>query len=188
MSGKFGTALMFVGLMALAWVSYEPSATRSPASLGPSVKAKSFALSKGDVLKHTKKLRGPLSAKVALRGAKPEEPGDTFVLVGEILSESNLSEVTYEFNLPADVELINGVVKGKIQNIVANEPREIELTLKQNAFDNKQIHLVASGSKGGMIFADSAQFNTLLEEQFRTSQKELLESTEQNAPRYKVFH
>lgn len=186
MSGKF-SALTFLGLIALAWVIHTHDSTPVSEPRSQSKFAR-LPASKVFPLRYTQKIRGPISTKLSVRGNPPSGVGDVFVVVGEILSETSLANVHYEFNLPPEIELINGQVSGEVNNLEANVTHEVVLTVKQLTDGNRQIHLVANSSNQGMMFADSTQLNTLLEEAFRAGTKELLDSTKENLPQYKVFH
>ncbi|NJL24636.1 MAG: hypothetical protein HC902_05335 [Calothrix sp. SM1_5_4] len=199
MSGRFN-AMMFISLVAIALAANRAeeneSATRAPASLG-----KKEAIL-GDVersfLRHTHKLRGPLSASIELLGARPQAPGDVFVVRGVIESAETVDSVNYKWALPEGVEIVNGQATGTVARVRSGEPAYTELTLKSLNGENHKIHFVAGASAGGARFADSTQYNTLTQELLEASRKELrkvtkeqLKSQENSAPHHshlKVFH
>src|SRR5688572_3699783 len=103
MSGQ--SIIMFVSLVAIAMaanraedIAYQPSVgvgTRGPASLA-SKKDLGFLAGK-DILKHTHKLRGPLSARVELVGDRPVQDGDVFVLKGIVSADAQLNGVEFSW-------------------------------------------------------------------------------------------
>ena len=169
MSGKFGTAVMFFSLAAIAMAANRaeeqdayPASGRAPSSvqmdagkeriLGP------FKAAPG--LRHTEKLRGPLS--VALNSPSASAAvGEVFVVLGTLTTRKDLKDgCDFTWSLPAGVELVGGELKGHVNSLSAGQATLIQLTLRKVAAGNVQIHLLAAATVGGMRFADSAQFNS----------------------------
>ena len=177
MSGK-SSAVMFVFALAIAFASFRAengTSLTSSASRGPSSIA-SVGLKR---IKHTSKLRGPLSASLELVGKTPEAPGDVFVLKGIVSSYREASNVEFAWALPEGIELVNGERNGVISSLTPDKPFEVVVTLRQIGDSNAQIHLqVSTAIAGGTRFADTAQFNTLLEEAFKQGLQDLKQTTE----------
>lgn len=143
--------------------------------------------------RHTDKLRGPLFAEVSVVGALPAKAGDVFVLRALISSETALSNVGFKWSLPAGVELVRGDVNSVISRLMVDQPYETSVTLRQVADDNAQVHLLVRGRSGGARFAQSVQFNTLLQSvlpESLASSKGEKPDVEAGAskPRTKIFH
>ncbi len=202
MSGQFSSAVIFISVVAIAVAANladesSPSARRNQLALrGPA------SISKKDMifgelkptmeLKHTEKVHGGIYVKIALTGAKPHHAGDVFVMRGEIRSEDgDLTGVDFKWSLPAGVRLVNGQLNGTLSSLAADHPAIVELTLEKTSANNEQIHLLAGASRGSSRMADSAQFNTDVQDQLeagRAAIKSGLEAQGQKHSDIKVFH
>jgi len=195
MSGhSISAIILFIGVAAIALAAQYNETTM--ASRSPMAK-KELMLGEGKapVLRHTSKVRGPLESRIELLGAIPEKAGDVFVLRGFVSSEKELRDVEFKWSIPAGLELVNGTAAGQISILKAGQPAEVQLTLRSLASENYQVHLIAAGADKGLRFADSAQYNTLLQGVIEQSKEELLKSTEKAAAEndvkvknLKVFH
>jgi len=143
-------------LLALAFASQElpesdragvmgGSASRKPAQLQGAV---------GSHLRHTMKLSGPLSARVHLVEGQLD---DVFVVRGEVSTSEDVSHVDFQWTLPDDVEVVEGVVSGTLDS-----GREfIDLTLRRRGtlsadHEMGRIHLTVSGEQNGMTFGNAS--------------------------------
>ena len=181
--------LVAIAMAAAKVEDFEASTSRKPASL--SKKEMILGEVKPDLMKHTHKLRGPLSASIEMLGAAPEREGDVFVLEGYVQSLEEVKDVEFKWALPEGVEVISGELSGVISVLTADVPHKLQITLKQKSSDNHQVHLITSARNQVSAFADSAQFNTLLQPVINASKEELRKSTERelaNEKRIKVFH
>lgn len=203
MSRHFSSALMFVSVVAIALAANraeENSSTtgkglqRAPASMMSSQAQKEQILGefkRPSKFHYTEKIHGPVETKIELMGARPEQSGDVFVLRGTIVTSENLSDVSYKWSIPAGVQLINGQVSGVIGSVSADHPIEVELTLKKISSQNEQVHLMAGGAEGKSHFAESAQYNTDIQEYLdadRAATKKALEAHSEDDRKLKVFH
>lgn len=198
MSGNHSALATMTFLVAIALAanyadqdSAGPRTPRTPAALSK----KEMILGGVDkpLFRHTDKIRGPVEAAVELIGMRPEAAGDVFVLRGLVTSDLPLTDVDFKWSLPPGVELINGAVRGRIAVLAAGKPAEVQLTLKTLTGENHQVHLIASASRGGTRFAQSVQYNTLLESVLETGRKDLQKSTAESAEtegsgKVKIFH
>lgn len=178
--------------MAVQYTDFNGGA-RAPSAL--SKKEQILGEMKGPVLKHTSKIRGPLESHIELLGAVPERAGDVFVLRGLVSSSKELRDVEFKWAIPAGLELVNGTVTGSISILRPGEPTEVQVTLRSLASENQQVHLLTAGADGAIKFAESAQYNTLLQGLLDQSKEELLKSTEKAAEQererskgLRVFH
>ncbi|MGE0527939.1 MAG: hypothetical protein AB7G93_21665 [Bdellovibrionales bacterium] len=196
MSGKYSGAMTFVFVMAIAFAAMRSESLHTTRSArGPSAHtSKKLPLDTHSTpfLKHTHKLRGPIQAVIELIGTRPERAGDVFTLRGLIRSAEGLSDVDFKWSIPAGLEVINGQLEGRISVPGSDEAAKLEITLKKLVDENLQVHLIAGTNHGGARIADSAQYNTELQELINASKKELLESSKREAQRshhqLKVFH
>lgn len=208
MSGR-SSAVMFVCLVAIALASNQAenfdssgsaiaanTGMREPASVsngwGRKPDLASVATS-SPILKHTHKIRGPLTSSIELVGAAPERAGDVFVLSGVIRSEQAVPNAQYKWVLPKGVELLNGELSGVISFVEAGQQFPVQLTLRTLVDGNRQVHLSVRAAGSGVRFGDTAQFNTILQKVYEVSRKELKKSTqeyraEQDTKGLKVFH
>ena len=164
--------------------------TRGPASVNGQIALAADV--KPALFRHTEKLHGPVTVNLDLVGAEPAAAGDVFVLKGVIRSSQRLENVEYHWSLPATIELINGSLKGTIDTIAADGNVDVELTLRTRTAANAQIHLLATAHAHRARFAESAQYNTVLQHAYRESRERLMKSTEAagapGATDLKVFH
>ena len=109
--------------------------------------------------RHTEKLRGPLRATVELIGSAPQKSGDVFILQGTVSSSEDLSNISFSWGLPEDVELINGVSGGVLTNVSADQPSSFVITLKANRAGVPRVNLLVRGEQGGARFANAAHFD-----------------------------
>jgi len=197
MSGNYSALMTMAFVVAIAVAanraeenSYLPPAPRTPASL-----KKELVLGnvESPLHRHTEKIHGPVEANVELLGERPEEAGDVFVLKGTVTSSLALTEVDFKWSLPEGVVLVNGELRGQIATLNAGKPAEITLTLKSLTGENHQVHLIASAHRAGTRFAQSVQYNTLMEPVLEAARKDLKKSTkaEEGSPatgKLKIFH
>lgn len=142
--------------------------------------------------KKTHKLKGPLAVLVQSPDMQSLEVGDTFVLVGQILSRDPLERVDFQWILPSGVEYLSGPLQGTLTHIKAHQPQSIELTLRKLEDNNLQVHLQASGKDSSMRFSEVAQFNTQYQQLIQGAEKSLHKRTEKHLQSqghpYKVFY
>jgi hypothetical protein len=184
----FLTVLALVAAARIAEINGEAS-SRQPASY--SHKEALLGEPKPAGLKHTHKIRGPLRATVNLASAPIEKIGDVFVLFGSIESSQDLTDVEYKWALPDGVELVNGEATGTISFLNADQPYQVQISLKAKDLDNQQVHLLTAGAKNGIRFADSIQYNTLIDPVVHANKEAMLKSTSKEGAKansLKVFH
>lgn len=188
MSGRYTSVGLFFSLMAIALaanhandgVSSTNPERRSPASFGAATYEKNIGPFKSpSLLRHTEKLRGPLSVKLEMiGGTRVANVGEEFVLRGVVTSRSPLDATSYSWSIPEGLEVVNGAINGVLTAISANEPAVVEVTLRKTVAENLQVHLMASSSRDGMNFGDAAQFNTDIEEMLQEKKVRMRETTE----------
>lgn len=163
--------------------------SRGPASV-PDNKKSEFI--KPSLFKHTEKIRGPLKVTLQMPSQLPDKVGDVFVVTATIRSSENLRSIDFKWNFPPEVEVVNGEKLGRIDSLLANQPKEVSITLKSLTGANHKVHFLAAASEQGTRFADSAQYNTLfqtvLNESKKTLSKAVEEASRENRPGFKVFH
>lgn len=147
---------------------------RGPASIGGK---KELGHVHKDMTKHTHKARGPLSAVVELIGARPEQPGDIFVLKGVVSTESALENVEFSWSLPDGVEVVNGQTSSVIAALSAVKPFETQITLRQLSPANARVTLRVRGQDTGMRFGDMATYHTLDQQQLEATRLEMKNKT-----------
>lgn len=163
MSIRLGSVGLFFSLIAIAFAANQADLedhtnSRAPASIQVLHKQEKLgAFKTGDEIRHTQKLRGPLSVKLEMVGPTPQV-GDTFMVRATIGSRRALNSAGYQWSLPSELELINGQLTGTVDNVDASPT--VELTLKKLSADNAQIHLMASAAQGDVRFGDSTVLNT----------------------------
>lgn len=164
-------------------------AARGPAST-VAKKDTSFITEEKAAHKHTSKVRGPLTSAVELVGTAPAAAGDVFVLRAVVSSEEALKDVSFRWLVPAGVEVVSGSVRSTIAFVGPAQPFETQITLRQVSSENVRVHFKTRGKSGEMRFADSAQYNTLMQEALQASKAELKKSTLDHAKKekYKVMH
>ncbi len=190
MSNKFVKPLTFlVGLICLiaAALRSEQVGITTLSSARDPKKESSFGLvERKSIVRHTKKVAGPLRAKIELIGSIPDKPGDTFTVRGILVSEEDLSNVEFDWILPDGIQLINGSSRGIISAVKVGDPIETVLTLKSLKGENQKIFLKAWAKSGGLGFGASAQYNTLLQQLLDDSSRALAASTEKEATEQKA--
>lgn len=193
MSGQFSSVVMFCSLVAIAFAANRatenesPAASRRPASINTIKKEEKLGpFNVVSALKHTEKLRGPLSVKLEMLGPKPSAIGDVFVLRGTLVSREVLDSASYTWSVPAGVELVNGAVSGTLTSVGGDTPGVVELTFRKMSADNVQIHLMAIAVRGGSRFGDSAQYNTEVQDMLKPSLEKSSASSENK--QLKIFH
>lgn len=174
---RFGSVGLFFSLVAITYAGKfasddaTPKRTRGPASIAAMQKEEKLGPFKTvNELRHTEKLRGPLTVHVEMIGNKPEV-GDTYILRGTISSRKPLPEASYQWSVPPGVELVNGSLTGTVTGVSADQPAFVELTLRKLSADNAQVHLMANSISGGARFGDSSQYNTEVESMMTKSAK-----------------
>lgn len=159
MPGRYNTAVIFifaVSVVVAASMAKEDVRLDSPAK--PALRAPA-------ALKRTEKIHGAVYVKIETLRPGPLQVGDTFVLRGEIRSEDgDLSGVDFEWSIPEGVRLVSGQVSGILPSLSEAQPRVVEITLAKTSARNEQVHLLAGAQRGSSHFADSAQFNTDIQE------------------------
>ena len=153
---------------------------RGPASVESQIVAEAAPVSPA-LFRHTEKLHGPVSVGIDLIGADPVGKGDVFTLKGVIGSAERLQNVDYHWNIPASVELVSGQPKGTIDLIEADQTITFELNLRALDSTNAQIHLLATARARRARFAESAQYNTVLQHALAADRERLMKSTEASA-------
>ncbi len=176
MSGHSLSAIfLFIAVAAIAMATHIADLRkqeRRPASV------KKEQLTTAPPFKHTEKLRGPLNAMIELIGAHPIAAGDVFVLRGLIHSTKDLQDVEFKWSIPAGLEVVNGTVAGTISILKSNQPTEVQITLRALGPENRQVHLITNAADRGARFADSAQYNTVLQAKIDQRLKAMRASTE----------
>ena len=181
--------LMVLAVIALSYVS-----VRDDVSIPYRQLAMVKPLNKMDVLgkhnhnfRHTNKLRGPMTLTWSLIGDQPTSAGDIFELEATFVSEVYIESVNAQLVVPPGVELVKGSKNFEVSKLAADEPQRIRFVFRQTSNRNEQVHLVASAEKPGMRFADSIQFNTLLEPAIKQEKEILLRnSMQEQGPQNKV--
>jgi hypothetical protein len=144
-----------------------------------------------DLLVHTEKVHGPLQAAVEQVGPSASV-GETFVLRASVLASENLSDVEYQWGIPKGVEVVNGALNGKLDSVTANQPAQLEITLRKLVASNQKIHFNAKSTPAvGYGFSDTAQFNTELQEMIKArnfAAKSATKSARKASGGLKVFH
>lgn len=189
MPKQLGSTLMFtIFLVAIAVAVNRAEENTVPGdgltrhARGPASIAERHApVSESDAFRHTAKLHGPVTTKIEMLGEPPSAAGDVFTLRGEVVSDQDLDQVAYRWSLPGNVELIGGVATGQIDHLRANVAYFVELTLRSHDASNAQVHLLATAFARGARFAESAQFNTVMQAEFAKSRARLSKSTQDNA-------
>ncbi len=185
MSRQFSSALMFVSLVAIALAFNQAEndqatglgARRSVASADAIHKELVLGTFKPTAeLRHTEKLRGPI--EVRLESASPR--GETFALRGVISTKQGLIDVEYTWSVPDGLEVVRGQLKGRVAALSAEQPAQLEITLRVVGTGNQQVHLLAGATRGGVHFAESAQYNT--------KSKPALDAVHEDGEELKVFH
>ena len=192
MSRPFSSALTLVFLVAIAFAANRASESPADLTRGPAALSKEQILGAGRMtspLAHTEKLRGPLSVHLQLVGSKPTNPGDVFVLRGVISSRQELEGANFTWSIPEGLQVVNGMLNGTVASLSPTQSGVVEVTLKHLGTENLQVHLMASSIRGGARFADSAQYNTALQEALDAN-KEALKSalTSGHRKQLKVLH
>ena len=194
MPGHLSATVMFVSLVAIALAAnqaaeFEDSA-RGPASIVSSEKDPGWdaSMQVQPILLHTEKLHGPLFVTLNIADQAPQQIGDVFTLTGIISARKNLDSIDYKWTLPAEVEVVKGELSGQMTNLTPQEPGQIHLTLRKVSGNNGQVHLVVGASLAGAHFADSAQYNTDLQEQIEAQKLQMKENTTRSAKQLRVFH
>jgi len=189
MSLRFGSVGLFCSLVAISIAARQatddaPTNSRGPAAVEPA------ALRIVPTIKHTEKLRGPLSVTVYVIGTKPTKAGDVFVLRGTIASRKTLEQTSFTWSLPKSVELVNGATTGILTSINEQQPATIEITLRKLSDDNAQVHLMAQSTRGEIRFGDVAQYNTNFEDMLEHKNAVLggAKALPESASELKVFH
>ncbi len=164
MSGRLNTAVIFlfaVSVLVAANVADDRARIRLTAKQtlrGPAA------------LKRTEKIHGAVYVKIENLASRPLQTGDTFVLRGEIRSEDgDLSGVDFKWSIPEGVRLISGQVTGTLSSLSEAQARVVEITLMKTSARNEQVHLLAGAQRGSSHFADSAQFNTDIQDTLNAS-------------------
>lgn len=179
MSRQLGSALIVLFTVAIAVASYRadenaarpPVTRRGPSSLGDR-KASILGTVEKPNLKHTSKLHGPLTSSLELVGSAPKNPGDQFTVRATIQSDEEMRNVDFKWALPVGIRLIAGQVTGRLDRIAPGKAAELQLELQTETGGNHQIHLIAGSTQDGTRFAQSAQFNTLLEPELEAERQE----------------
>jgi hypothetical protein len=173
--------MLFVFSLAIAFAANQAEDVKEPSSRGPaSIAGKKIVFEDVSPIKHTAKVHGPLDVSVELVGARPNGAGDVFVLKGVVQSSETVSNVEYSWRIPEEVEVVNGPLTAVIPSLQPDQPITVEVTLKQKSFANGRIHFRAKSSNSGMRFADTAQYNSMMQDALEASRAELKRSTEED--------
>ena len=186
MSGQ--SLIMFFSVIAIsiaanrandASINFQPSSggsMRGPASIASK---KDIGHVHKDIMKHTHKVRGPLTAVVELVGPRPEQPGDVFVLKGIVSTESAVENVEFSWRLPDGVEVVNGQTSSVIVTLSAEKPFETQITLRQLSPANARVSLHVRGRDTDTRFSDTSTYHTLDQEQIEAARLEMRSKTEE---------
>lgn len=180
-TGSRNFLLMVLAVISLSYVSVQDDVSIPYRQL-----AMAKPLNKMEVLgkhdhnfRHTNKLRGPMTLTWSLIGDQPTSAGDIFELEATFVSEVYIESVNAQLVIPPGVELVKGTKNFEVTKLAADEPQKIRFVFKQTSNRNEQVHLVAAAEKPGMRFADSIQFNTLLEPAIKQEKEILLRNSMQ---------
>ena len=138
--------------------------------------------------RHTHKLRGPMTVEWNLIGEQPVNKGDTFELEAVFTTTEYLESINAQLVIPPGVELIQGPKNFELTKLSTDAPQKMRFVFKQTSSRNEQIHLVATGAKAGLKFADSTQFNTLLEPAIKQEKETLLRNSLQEESNRNKIH
>lgn len=194
MSRQFVSAVtLFVSVAAIAMAAShsenQAAGLRNPAM---SRKEINFAEHKPSPFKHTEKIHGPASTRLELIGATPEKVGDVFVLKGFVEAEEQITELEFSWALAPGLELVNGVKQGTISLVNPDQAAEVQITLRNLTSENRQVHLIVSGRKGGVKYGTRAQYNTQIQPMLDAEKDATLranqEAAAKEADQRKRFH
>ncbi len=130
-----------------------------------------------DELKHTVKLRGSL--RLRLQQVDGDfSLGQPTTMQAIISSDKNLSNIKVSWSLPSDLELVSGEQKTLIKELKVGEQKTVVVVLKSNAAENLQLHVHAGTTNSGMLFSETAQFNTMTQAEIESNKVELLKRVE----------
>jgi hypothetical protein len=180
MSGQ--SLMLFVFSVAIAFAANQAEdMIKEPSMRGPaSVSGKKIVFEEVSAVKHTAKVHGPVDVSVELVGARPNGAGDVFVLKGVVTSSEAVNNIEYSWRIPEEIEVVNGSLEAVIPSLQPDQPFTVEVTLKQKSFANGRIHFRAKSTTPGMKFADTAQYNSMMQEALEASRAELKRSTEED--------
>lgn len=162
--------------------------TREPASAPSGKTALAYQEAHGHI-KHTRKLLGPLESEIITSDSP--KPGETFVIKAVVKSSSDLDHVESKWSIPPGVEVLSGQIEQTFTNLKANEPQELELTLKLISDQNEKIFFQVRSQKNSMHFSHASQFNTLLQSEINKEKRALIERNQEYLnsvhKRHKIF-
>lgn len=192
------TAVFVVLGLALLWQfpptgevdSYSTNPDRGLASVTTG-KTSILGPKKAPLLRHTSKLRGPLSVTLSpVNSESAIVAGRPFTLEAQVVASENLDEVNLKWILPEGVKVSSGQAETTLANVLRDEPQTVVVTLVSESEENQQIHLQVSATLRGMTFGESAQFNTTDQEYLELQKAELLERSKEDmaTQQQKVFH
>jgi hypothetical protein len=174
-----GTALLF---MALAFVmtprlNFFSQDSSSLGTYAVSDQKASSLKPHHEVLIRTHKLRPPYQIKIEKsKGPDPLETGSSFELTAHIDSDRNFGTLAYEWRLPRGIRLAKGTPRtGTIRNIIANSPTQLVGQFENLQPNNQKIHLRIWVPSSHEKMVQSAQFNTLEQEQIDAGKRELIQ-------------
>ncbi|MCB0384401.1 MAG: hypothetical protein KDD43_03340, partial [Bdellovibrionales bacterium] len=190
-ASALGVLFMF-GVSLMVGLGSSESEVRQPAQ----ITGKSMVLraKHGFDLKHTHKLKGPLSVVINhLESDQAITSGSPFTLEAVVVSSEYLENVRLKWVLPDGVQLENGARETVLNSINRDEPQKISVTLVSESDENLQVHLQASAQLRGMSFGESVQFNTTDQQLIDLQKAELLERSQKEMAKdlgtqQKVFH
>jgi hypothetical protein len=174
--------MLFVFSVAIAFAANQADdMIKDPSMRGPaSVSGKKIAFEEVSAIKHTAKVHGPVDVSVELVGERPNGAGDVFVLKGVVTSSEAVNNIEYSWRIPEEIEVVNGSLESVIPSLQPDQPFTVEVTLKQKSFANGRIHFRAKSTTPGMRFADTAQYNSMMQDALEASRAELKRSTEED--------
>lgn len=176
--------LLVIGAMAISYVSVVEDGTmpyRDIAAVKPISKMEVLKpIHKHELHKHMHKLRGPMTLQWNLIGEQPVNLGDTFELEVTFTTDEYIESVNAQLVIPPGVQLVQGPKNFEISQLATNAPQKMRFVFKQRSSRNEQIHLVATGAKGGLKFSDTIQFNTFLEHAIKKEKETLLKNSMQD--------
>lgn len=167
-------AILFVSFLALNFHNkkWEQPEQKNLASLND--KSEHFLTTdKHKIFHHHQKIKAPISISLQRLEQNPIEPQIPFTLIAKIKTTVSTPSAKIFWNLPQWVTLVSGEIETTLTALTPGEEIEIHITLMVNSNENVQIHAQVKAPFGATLLADTAQFNTLMEQEFR-EQKELL--------------
>lgn len=138
----------------------------------------------GTFLRHSDKIRGPITVQIIpLQPMDPHQSKQIFSVKGLIQTENTISQLSWHWEIPNGLQVVNGDLDGTQNSVSTDEPIESTLILLNSTTDNQQIHLMVKGQQTGedmaanMDFGAVAQFNTQDQNAIDRSNRDLASRT-----------